>query len=88
MIKSSQVLLADDEKAITDYLAPILERAGFTVPVAHDGATALRYATDQHPDLIILDVLMPGMVIQSSGLSFFDRVGYNIALGGATLSTS
>jgi len=80
--------LADDEKAITDYLAPILERAGFTVTVTHDGATALRYATDQHPDLIILDVLMPGMAIQSSGLSFFDRVGYNIALGEATLSTS
>jgi len=45
-MESSRGLLADDEKAIMDYLAPILERAGFTETVAHDGATALLRATD------------------------------------------
>ncbi|MEW6716672.1 MAG: hypothetical protein AB1345_04100 [Chloroflexota bacterium] len=36
-----QILLADDEKSITDYLAPMLERAGFGVTVWRDGRTAL-----------------------------------------------
>jgi len=38
------ILLVDDERAITDNLAPFFERAGFRVTVAHDGDTALRLA--------------------------------------------
>lgn len=60
-MKAYQILLADDEKALTSYLAPILERAGFAVTVAHDGEAALRYALEKHPDLIVLDILMPGL---------------------------
>lgn len=60
-MKTLQILLADDEKALTDYLAPILERAGFAVTVVHDGETALRYVLEKHPDLTVLDVLMPGL---------------------------
>lgn len=55
------ILLADDEKRITDYLAPILERAGYSVTVTSDGQTTLRKVSELHPDLIVLDVLMPGM---------------------------
>lgn len=54
-----KVLLVDDEKAITDNLAPILERAGLKVRVAGDGEQALRQIADFEPDLLILDVLMP-----------------------------
>jgi DNA-binding response OmpR family regulator len=54
-----RVLLVDDEAAITDNLAPFLERAGFTVAVAADGEEALRQVGAFAPDLIILDVLMP-----------------------------
>lgn len=57
----NRILLVDDEKAITDNLAPLLERAGFTVTVAADGEEALRKATAFTPDLIVLDVLMPRM---------------------------
>ncbi|WP_018352708.1 response regulator transcription factor [Longispora albida] len=53
------VLLADDDQAITGQLAPLLERSGFTVLVAADGEAALGIAQDSHPDLIVLDVLMP-----------------------------
>jgi len=53
------LLLADDEAAITDNLAPFLERSGFTVLVAADGEAALAQAKKSDPDLIILDVLMP-----------------------------
>jgi len=54
-------LIADDENGITDYLGPLLERAGYEVSIAHDGQTALRKVYDLHPDLIVLDILMPVM---------------------------
>jgi len=55
------ILLADDDPTIADSLAPFLERAGFHVLVVSDGMTALDKAKKHHPDLIILDVLMPRM---------------------------
>jgi DNA-binding response OmpR family regulator len=59
MSAKPRILLVDDEPAITDNLAPFLERAGFTVAIAADGEAALRQADDFGPDLIVLDVLMP-----------------------------
>jgi DNA-binding response OmpR family regulator len=53
------ILLADDDPAVTDSLAPFLERAGFQVLVVTDGATALKKVASLHPDLLLLDVLMP-----------------------------
>ncbi|NWG05834.1 MAG: response regulator transcription factor [Chloroflexi bacterium] len=55
------ILLADDDPTIADSLAPFLERAGFHVLVVSDGANALEKAQAHHPELIILDVLMPRM---------------------------
>ena len=55
------ILLADDDPTIADSLAPFLERAGFHVLVVADGMAALDKAQKHHPDLIILDVLMPRM---------------------------
>ena len=55
------LLLGDDETAITDQLAPLLERAGFEVRIAHDGAAVLRVVETDQPDLVVLDVLMPGL---------------------------
>jgi len=59
MARQLSLLLADDEAAITDNLAPFLERSGFLVRVAADGAAALAQVQESSPDLIILDVLMP-----------------------------
>lgn len=56
---SQHILLADDEKAITDYLAPLLERTGFRVTTVHDGASALSQIIKLRPDLVVLDVMMP-----------------------------
>ena len=53
------ILLVDDEEAITANLAPFLERAGFTVSIASDGAQALDRVNHTPPDLIVMDVLMP-----------------------------
>jgi DNA-binding response OmpR family regulator len=55
------ILLADDEPAITANLAPFLERAGFRVASVADGLSALSYVQNQSPDLVVLDVLMPGL---------------------------
>jgi DNA-binding response OmpR family regulator len=59
MSDRSIILLADDEPAIADNLAPFLERAGYHVIVARDGQDALDKAQSHSPALIILDVLMP-----------------------------
>ena len=55
------ILLVDDERAITDNLAPFLQRTGFVVEVAVDGEDALNKAARFSPDLIVSDVLMPRM---------------------------
>lgn len=61
MDRKPAVLLVDDETAITDHLAPLLERAGFRVWVAGDGAEALTQLANEAPDLIVSDVIMPRM---------------------------
>lgn len=53
------ILLVDDETAITDNLAPFLTRSGFDVMVASNGEEALEKISAAHPDLLVLDVLMP-----------------------------
>ncbi len=53
------VLLIDDETAITNNLAPFLSRSGFNVSVASDGEEGLQKVASDHPDLLVLDVLMP-----------------------------
>jgi DNA-binding response OmpR family regulator len=53
------ILLVDDETAITDNLLPFLGRSGFNVETASNGEEALLKVDSQHPDLVILDVLMP-----------------------------
>ena len=55
------LLLADDDSTIVDSLAPFLERAGFDVLLASDGAAALEKVHSHHPNIVILDVLMPRM---------------------------
>lgn len=54
-----KILLVDDEAAITENLAPFLERAGFFVKIASDGEEALVEIVRFAPDIIILDVMMP-----------------------------
>lgn len=55
------ILLADDDEMIVDVLRHQLEREGFGVITTGNGAEALTLARTQHPDLVLLDVMMPGM---------------------------
>ncbi|HEX9547169.1 MAG TPA: response regulator, partial [Acidimicrobiales bacterium] len=55
------VLVVDDEPKIVQLVRDYLENAGFAVITASDGATAIRSARTGHPDLIVLDLGLPGI---------------------------
>src|SRR5215218_305982 len=55
------VLVVDDEPTIVEVVASYLERAGFQAFQAMDGPEALRLADLHRPDLVVLDVMLPGL---------------------------
>src|SRR3990172_8033750 len=55
------ILVVDDEPAVRDALERALRTAGYVVRLAANGAEGLEAVADQHPDLVVLDVLMPVM---------------------------
>ena len=55
------LLLIDDERRLTDPLRDAFERTDYTVTVANDGHTGLSLALVEKPDVIVLDVMMPGL---------------------------
>ncbi len=54
-----KILVVDDEKKIVEIIQAYLERDGYQVIAAFDGKTALALALKQHPDLVILDLMLP-----------------------------
>lgn len=60
-ILNQKVLLVDDEADILELLRYNLEREGLKVLTAQNGRDALRTAKAEKPDLIVLDIMMPGM---------------------------
>ena len=61
MTEVKTVLVVDDELQIVQLVRDYLEHSGFAVLSAGDGPTALRIARTQHPDLVILDLGLPGL---------------------------
>lgn len=57
---SSRILVIDDDPKITALLNRALTYEGYTVQVANDGYTGLKMARENPPELIILDIMMPG----------------------------
>jgi two-component system OmpR family response regulator len=57
----ARLLVVEDEPNIRELLATSLRFAGFEVQVAGDGNTAIRLAAEHHPDLVVLDVMLPDM---------------------------
>ena len=55
------ILVVDDEHSIRDSLTGILQDEGFAVMTAADGETALLMLREERPDLVLLDIWMPGM---------------------------
>ncbi len=57
----AKILVVDDEKDIADLVSYNLEREGFAVVKAFDGETALAKVRSEKPDLLILDLMLPGV---------------------------
>ena len=55
-----RVLVVDDETSLATVIAGYLEREGFQVTLAYDGPSAVEQARRERPDLIVLDVMLPG----------------------------
>ena len=64
------ILVVDDEPTISEVLCRYLERAGYRTRVAGDGHAAIAAVAQQTPDLIVLDLMMPGI----DGLEVMRRV--------------
>lgn len=56
---AKKILVADDEPNILISLEFLLKREGYEVRVAHNGEEALEWVRAEHPDMAILDVMMP-----------------------------
>ena len=79
MIKDSKtILIVDDEPPIREVLVYNLKKEGYNVIEAEDGITAVNIATEQRPDLILLDIMLPKL----DGLSVCKRIKntYNVPI--------
>ncbi|MGB7247618.1 MAG: response regulator, partial [Phormidesmis sp.] len=77
-LKGSQVLVVDDNPDLRAYVSSVLQREGYQVIVAEQGAAGLAMATKHSPDLIITDLMMPGV----NGLEMIERIRRDINLQG------
>jgi len=59
-VPSARVLVVDDEKALADVVSRYLHRGGYDVTQAHDGQSALQLARALQPDVVVLDLNLPG----------------------------
>ena len=57
----SSALVVDDDPTVGEIVSAYLERAGFEVHRATDGATALAFAAGAPPDVVVLDLMLPGI---------------------------
>jgi two-component system, OmpR family, response regulator MprA len=58
---SRRILVVDDDPMVATTVQRVLRPEGYDFDVAHSGAAALAQASDRRPDLVVLDVMMPGM---------------------------
>jgi len=76
-----KVLIADDEASLRLLVAATLEDERFQITEAKDGTSALAMARAEHPDLVLLDVAMPGL----DGLEVCRMIKQDPALAGTTV---
>jgi DNA-binding response OmpR family regulator len=58
---SGLILVVDDDPTVSDVVARYLRREGYQVALAADGLAALESAATQPPDLVVLDIMLPGL---------------------------
>jgi len=62
--KMKTILVVDDEPDVRDTVKMILEKKGYTVLTAVDGDDCLNMLHEKNPDLILLDIMMPGTPVK------------------------
>jgi DNA-binding response OmpR family regulator len=60
-MSNRSILVVEDEEAIAEAVRARLVSEGYDVRVVHDGPEAIRLAASAHPDLVVLDLMLPGM---------------------------
>ena len=70
MAEPKDILIIDDEKEFTDFMSTFLESRGFSVRIANNGRDGLKRIEEKEPDLLVLDVRMPGM----GGIEFYTKI--------------
>jgi two-component system, OmpR family, alkaline phosphatase synthesis response regulator PhoP len=60
-LSPNSILVVDDEQRLRDLVRSYLEHEGFAVRTAGDGVTALDLARQHAPDLVVLDLMLPGL---------------------------
>ena len=60
-MEATKIMVVDDDKNISELLRLYLEKEGFSVLAAYDGHDAVRKFQDSEPDLVLLDIMLPGM---------------------------
>src|SRR5437667_4522909 len=60
-VSERTILVVEDERAIAEAVRARLESEGYQVSVVHDGAHAIEAAASERPDLVVLDLMLPGM---------------------------
>jgi adenylate cyclase len=81
---NTRVVLADDNEAFREVTAKLLERLGYSVVTAPDGRQALQAVRQHSPDLLVLDIMMPGM----SGIDVVKQVRDQDRLIGIVMVTA
>jgi CheY-like chemotaxis protein len=71
MASSGTVLVVDDDAEIRETMTLLLEQEGYTVIAAENGLQALEQLRERHPDVMLLDLMMPVM----SGWEVLDELG-------------
>jgi two-component system alkaline phosphatase synthesis response regulator PhoP len=59
-LDTAKILVVDDETEITEIIETFLTEAGYKVSVANSGAEAIKRAKEFKPDVVLLDIMMPG----------------------------
>ena len=60
-MRNQRILVVDDDKEVVRLMRAYLEQAGYEVIVAYDGETAVHNLRREKPDLVLLDLMLPGM---------------------------
>ena len=71
---TKKILIVEDDFAITEMFRQKLVLEGFEVEIAHNGEVALERLKSYKPDLVLLDIMMPGI----DGLNVLGRIRTNI----------